>query len=270
MSLPLITVQSGPRNARTDPDTGIRYYTWEGRELPSVTSIRNLAGLPIKLAQWRTNQVIERAMTEYGTLGRMLGEADPKAVASWLRKAQDAKRDAAADVGRRVHDAAAEGKSPADVSSDIAPYLLQYRSWMADTGIQIVLVERQVFSLKHGYAGTFDLIGLFPKTGQYWLVDLKTGSGTYPEHAMQTEAYAQADFVGEDDITDITATGILKQVGLNNRAVLHLRPDGWTFKTLPSKPETWRAFRGMLAFAEWAVANPTLDDLIGATKDGHA
>src|SRR5262245_38201305 len=96
---PLIVVRSGPRNARTDPETGLRYYTWQGREYPSVTSIRNLAGMPHPLATWRTNQVIERAMVEYPTLGRMLGERDPKATATWLRKAATAKRDAAADLG---------------------------------------------------------------------------------------------------------------------------------------------------------------------------
>jgi hypothetical protein len=268
--VPLITVQTGPKNAYTNPETGIRYYRWQGQDFPSVTSIRNLAGMPIMLAQWRTNQVIERAMTEYQTLGRMLGETDPKTVAAWLRKAQDAKRDAAADLGKRVHDAAANGVSPANAPSDVAPFLLQYNDWLASTGLVIELVERQVWSPSVGYAGTFDMIARFPKKGECWLIDLKTGKGTYAEHALQTEAYARADFVGEDDIEDVAATAILRSIPKTNRAVLHLRPDGWSFKTLPGTDRTWVAFRALLNFAEWVDDNPTIDNLIGAVKEGHA
>jgi hypothetical protein len=268
--MPLITVTTGPRNARTDPESGIRYYSWNGAEYPSVTSIRNLAGMPIKLAQWRTNQVIERAMTEYPTLGKMLGEADPKAVASWLRAAQDKKRDEAADLGKRVHDAAANGVSPATAAPDVAPFLLQYKDWLSVTGLVIELVERQVWSLTQGYAGTFDLVGRFPKHNDYWMIDLKTGKGTYAEHALQTEAYARADFIGEDNVEDVAATVILKSILPPNRAVLHLRPDGWSFKTIPSTERTWKAFLSLLDFATWVDDNPTLDNLIGATKEGHA
>ena len=268
--MPLITVQTGPKNAYTNPDNGIRYYRWLGQDYPSVTSIRNLAGMPIMLAQWRTNQVIERAMTEYQTLGRMLGETDPKAVAAWLRKAQDVKRDQAADLGKRVHDAAANAVSPANAPSDVAPFLLQYYDWIKTTGIVIELVERQVWSPSIGYAGTFDMIGRFPKTGECWLIDLKTGKGTYAEHALQTEAYCRADFVGEDDIEDVAATAILRSIPQANRAVLHLRPDGWSFKTIPGTDRTWRAFRALLFFAEWVDDNPTIDNLIGAVKEGHA
>ena len=35
-----IVVSPGPRNARTDPETGLRTYRWQGRDLPSVTSLR--------------------------------------------------------------------------------------------------------------------------------------------------------------------------------------------------------------------------------------
>jgi hypothetical protein len=265
---PLITVASGPRNARTDPESGIRYYRWQGMEYPSVTSIRNLAGMPIRLAQWRTNQVIKRAMEEYQTLGRMLA-GDPLTVASWLRQAQDKERDAAANLGTRVHDAVEQGKNASQVPADEAPFLLQYQHFLNHSGLSILLKERQVWSPTEGYAGTFDFIGTF-KSSSPWMVDLKTGKGTYAEHALQTEAYARADFVGEDDIIDEAATRILKSIPPPNRAVLHLRPDGWCFKAIPSTERTWRAFLSLLDFAVWVDDNPTLDNLISGTKEGHA
>lgn len=269
---PLIVVSSGPRNARTDPESGLRYYMWQGEEFPSVTSIRNLAGMPHKLAQWRTNQVIDKAITEIGQLNQLLRDGtDPAAVAAWLRLGANKKRDAAADLGKRVHDAAEKGIALPDAAPDVAPILKQYLSWIASTGANIVLKERQVWSPRFGYAGTFDFIADFPKKpGDYWLIDLKTGGGTYPEHATQLEAYGRADFIGNDDIIDQPATAILKAVPGHNHAVLHLSPDGWTFKVIPSTERTWIAFRALLAFALWTDANPTLDLLVSATKEGHA
>jgi hypothetical protein len=268
---PLIVVSSGPRNARTDPESGLRYYTWQGVEYPSVTSVRNLAGMPHKLAQWRTNQVIDRTINEYATLTQMLRDGtSPEAVAAWLRLGANKKRDAAADLGKRVHDAAERGLNLTEVGPDVAPILKQYLSFISTTGIEIVLKERQVWSPTYGYAGTFDFIGRFPKNSDHWLVDLKTGGGTYPEHATQLEAYGRADFIGNDDIIDQAATDIFKQVAPSHHAVLHLSADGWTFKVIPSTERTWIAFRAILAFALWTDANPTLDTLITATIEGHA
>jgi hypothetical protein len=259
---PLITVTKGPRNAYTDPDTGLRFYTWDGNEYPSVTSVRNLAGMPHALANWRTNQVIEKAMTEYPALGRMLGDGtDPKAIASWLRKGGDQKRDVAAALGTAVHDAAASGMTLDKAPEDVAPFLLQYRKWLDDSKCEVLLSEKQVFNESIGYAGTFDLLGRM--RGQYWMIDLKTGKGTYPEHALQLEAYARAEFIGENDVVDQAATDLLEQV--SGRAVLHLRPDGWSFKIIPASDKTWVAFRGLLAFANWTYRNPNLDMLVSRT-----
>lgn len=257
---PLITVSSGPRNARTDPESGLRFYTWEGEEYPSVTSIRNLAGMPHPLANWRTNQVIERAMTKYADLGEMLRDGrDPKAVASWLRAATNEKRDLAAKLGIDVHDAASKGITLDKATPEVAPFLLQYQKWQEYTGIEVLLSERQIWNESIGYAGTFDLIGRFKRTKKTVMIDLKTGKGTYPEHAIQLEAYARGEFIGEDDVIDTAATDLLQSVEL--RAVLHLRADGWTMKFIPASERTWIAFRGLLVFANWAYMNPALDGL---------
>ena len=98
------------------------------------------------------------------------------------------------------------------------------------------------------------------------MIDLKTGTGMYPEHALQLEAYRRSEFIGEDDVVDQEATDILHQV--TGQAILHLRPDGWTFKVVPPSDETWRAFRGLLLFANWAYLNPSIDGLISASASG--
>lgn len=264
---PLIKVTSGPRNARTDPDTGLRFYTWQGEEYPSVTSVRNLAGMPHPLAAWRTNQVIKRAIEENATFQRMLADkTDPKAIATWLRQSANKERDAAADLGTRIHDAAQQGMTLDKAPADVAPFLHWYYEWVSDSKIDIKLTERQVWNEAIGYAGTFDMLGVM--RNQYWLIDLKTGKGTYPEHALQLEAYARGEFVGEDDVIDQPATDMLQQV--SGRAVLHLRPDGYSFKIIPAREDTWIAFRGLLAFARWQYANPVIDGLVSATKERKA
>jgi len=262
----LITVSSGPKNARTDPETGLRFYMWEGQEYPSVTSIRNLAGMPHKLAMWRTNQVIEKAIEEFPTFARMLNEGtDPKALATWLRAGGNKKRDIAADLGTRVHDAAAAGTDVSKVGTDVAPFLVQYKRWLAESDIEIMLSERQCWNVSEGYAGTFDLLGRFKRTGKVFLIDLKTGAGTYPEHALQLEAYSRCEFIGENDVVDTAATALFQQV--EGRAILHLRPEGWAFKVIDPKAygPLWMAFNDLLGFAMWTHANPTLDGLISKT-----
>jgi hypothetical protein len=260
----LITI--GPKNARTDPETGLRFYRWQGEEYPSVTSIRNLAGMPHKLAAWRTNQVIEKAIAEFPTFARMVNEgSDEKAIATWLRAGGNKKRDLAAELGTKVHDAAAAGVPVDKVGTDVAPFLVQYKRWLADSDIEIMLSERQVWNVSEGYAGTFDLLGRFKRTNKVFMIDLKTGAGTYPEHALQLEAYARCEFVGEDDVIDQAATDLLQKI--EGRAILHLRPEGWTFKVIkPSEyGKLWMAFSDLMGFAMWSYQNPTLDSLISRT-----
>ena len=152
-------------------------------------------------------------------------------------------------------------------ASDIAPFLVQYKRWLAESGVEIMLAERQIWNLTQGYAGTFDLIGRFKKSNRIFCVDIKTGKGTYPEHALQLEAYARGEFVGNDDVVDDAATKILRQV--EGRAILHLRPEGWSFKII--RPTLhgaiWMAFNDLLGFAMWVYANPNIDGLISHTID---
>lgn len=265
---PLIKVQVGPRNAHSEGD--VRFYRWKGNEYPSVTTVRRLAGMPFNLHQWALSQVVNRAIDGYAELGRILSRADDDAVKgakTWLRNAAIEERDKAAARGTAVHDAAATGKSLAQVSADVAPYLRQYLHWLAVSRAEILMVEKQIFNLDVGYAGTFDLLCRFPN-GAIWLIDIKTGKGTYPEHALQCCAYAMADFIGEDDEVDRVASELLRQA--TGLAVLHLGVDGWTFDEVLVTPELWQAFRALLVFGAWVHDNPKIDTLTRGHREGQA
>lgn len=267
----IMTVQVGPRNAYTN-EQGLRHYRWKGTDYPSVTTIRRMAGLPFGLHNWALNKVIERAISGTADLVKIIGDGSPDAIkgaGAWLRKASTEERDAAASLGTRIHDAAASGKSPTEVRADIAPSLIQYLHWLAKSRAKVLETERQVFNLKVGYAGTFDLLVELPD-GRIYLVDLKTGKNTYAEHVLQCVAYASAEFVGQDDVIDDEATTSLHQV--DGLAILHLSATGWKWQVI--KPEVieraWIAYRGLLVFATFCEEYPKIDGLLARTVEGAA
>lgn len=261
--------QSGPRNARTDRD-GLRFYSWRGRDLPSVTTVRRLAGLPHNLHQWTLTQVIDRAVDDWPGIAAQLATGTPtslEAVRRHLRLAATEERDRKAELGSAVHEAAAAGKALTEVGPDIAPYLRQDLDWRQVSKAEILLAERQVWNLEVGYAGTFDRLVHFPD-GSTWIVDLKTGKGAYGEHALQLMAYLMAEFVGEDDVIDQPATQLLHQV--SGIAVLHLRRASWEFYSLRPDAATWRAYRGLLAFATWIHEHADIEQVsLGSRKGGQ-
>ena len=258
---------SGPKNAWTDDD-GLRFYRWQDRELPSVTTIRRLAGLPHKLHQWELTQVINRAIDDWPGIAAQLRTGTPtslEAVRAHLRRAATEERDRKAALGSAVHEAAAANRVLTEVGPDVAKYLRQDLDWRLASKAEIVLAERQVFNLTVGYGGSFDRLVRFPD-GSLWIVDLKTGKGTFGEHALQLMAYLMAEFVGEDDQVDEPATELLRQV--SGIAVLHLRATGWVFHSLRPDRETWRAFRGLLAFATWIHEHAEIEQVSLGTRKG--
>jgi hypothetical protein len=281
---------SGPRNAFIQAGTGLRYYTWQGRAVPSVTSIRNMAGQPHALVSWKIAKVCDRAVDELDVLVAMLNrEPRPrervldknrrKEARAWLRAAHEEERDRAASRGTAVHLAAEHGETPETVTDytdpetgvvipaeEIRPKLRQYLAWMDDSGAVPVLRERQVWNLTLGYAGSFDLMVRFPN-GELWIVDLKTG-GTYSDHVLQQVAYLMAEFIGQDDVVDEDATTLLHQVA--GIALLHLQDDGWTFIRPVADPAAWDAFRGLLSFATWTRDHADESSFTVAARSGAA
>src|SRR5690349_4996475 len=131
----------GPRNARTDPKTGLRWYPWLGVEYVSVTTARRLAGIPIRLAEWQIGQVAARAIERAGEYAARLATADPDElvkVKQELRQAAVDKREARAALGTAVHQAIESQMGLSVVGSDIAPRLRQFLDWRTASGVEIL------------------------------------------------------------------------------------------------------------------------------------
>ena len=272
-----ITISSPP-NARTGA-SGLRTYTWRGRELPSVTSVQKLAGLPHGLHQWAISRVVDRATAEVDTLNAMLTrerkprervlEANRITEASrWLRAAATEERDNAAAVGSAVHDAASTGITPASIpdvldtikdgkpitvdGAEVRNRLEQFHDWLRTSKAEVLAQEFQVFNLTVGYGGQADLLVRFP-SGRVALVDLKTGTSVYAEHAVQLRAYREAEFVGRDDVVDETLTVML--FAATDLGILHLAEDHWEYIALVDDTTAGDAFRGLVTFATWMASH---------------
>lgn len=262
-----------PRNARIDSETGLRYYNWKGTEYPSMTSLLQLAGgVRFPVHQWAISQVVNRAVDNVDDLNRMLTQDDPKVLAAaktWLRRASTDARDTAADLGKRVHYAATSGLGYGQVGEDVLPFLRQYKAWLQDEKPDILAAEKQVFNLTKGYAGSYDLQARL-RDRRLATIDIKTGKGTYAEHALQVCGYALGEFIGEDDVIDVEATEYL--LNTNCMALLHLRPDGWEWQEVEVTRELVNAFNAMLVFSLWAHQNVrgSIDRLLINRKKGEA
>lgn len=246
-------------NARTDPDTGLRFYDWQGEEYPSVTSVRRLIGMPFTLHNWALSQVIDRAITDHALVDQMLKrpkrprERNREAniireVRKHLRAAATEERDLAGDRGSRAHDAIALGLAPEAVDPDIFGYVVQFIDFMQTMRPQILWSERQIWNLTYGYAGTGDALMQLP-SGLIYVVDYKTSKGVYIDHAIQLIAYGMGEFVGENDVIDQPATDLLRRA--DGLAVLHLSETDWEWIEVEANPVIFQGFLGSLTFAKF-------------------
>jgi hypothetical protein len=152
-----------------------QYLDASGGKLPSVTEI--LGGMGWKY------QVLIHWANKVGRQGLTVKEASGDA----------------AKVGNIAHDrieAFLLGKrydrqsEPVDLWERSTVALDSFKRWHDDNGHRIEVLETECLMVdtEQGYGGTADLICLLD--GQPAILDYKTGSGIYPEVAVQLEGYA--------------------------------------------------------------------------------
>ena len=238
-------------------------YRLDGAWVPGVTTLIG-KGLPKPaLPYWSAKTVAEWVadnpdLTE--DLKRMGGRGPAVA---FLKELPWQKRDEAAIRGTDVH-ALAERLVHGDeveVPEHLAAHVQGYVDWLDKFSPQALLTERACASRKWGYAGTFDAILTFesgPLAGKTVLADWKTSSGVYGETALQTAAYARAEFYVDDEGSEagmphIDATG-----------VLHVQEHGSEFYVLNDSPTAIdEAFKVFTHIAYVAKRTDWIKDRIG-------
>jgi hypothetical protein len=97
------------------------------------------------------------------------------------------------------------------------PFLRGLCKWWLDSQPEFVAVEQIVGSVKHRYAGRFDLLLRYPGSDELVLADLKTGKDVRPDsHFRQLRGYEVAwremggEPIGRMEIINVRPTGELK------------------------------------------------------------
>lgn len=257
---------TNPKHAR-DTERG-RYYTDPagGPDLVSVTNIIDTAvDKSMALVPWGVKLTVEYLLDRWRILTHRVTDDRP-ALTRELKAIHRDVREQAADLGDRVH-AAAEAHvlgSPTVVDYEVAPYLHQFRLWLASWRIDIdkhvVAAEITVLHRRLGYAGTADLMVWLP-TGpdgrlELWLIDYKSSAtrpakSVYPENTLQLAALRFAETVLLPDDTEEPMPRI------ERTGVLNLRAGSHALVPMPADRAAHRAFRGALETTKWLHAAPS-------------
>jgi hypothetical protein len=217
---------------REDYGKGHRYYI-DGARVPGCTTILN-SGFPKQMAKWGAEQAAAKAINNWNKLGRMPISQRLKE----LEKAPWEDMDRAGIKGTRVHklaEALLNGEA-VSVPADLAGYVKAARKFLTDWKVQPVLVEAPVFSRKHQYGATLDLLALLADD-QSWLIDWKTNrSGPFGDVAFQLAASRYADFMMSDDGSEQPLPEI------NQCGVVWLRDGEYVFYPYEVSRKTFRQF----------------------------
>ena len=229
-------------------------YSWfdgvtDSGPLPSVTTILNIVDKSGALVGWAKRETATCAVRNLDMLATMRATGGDAAAVNWLKAIPDYQRDTAADIGTRVHalaESVARGEAVQPTEEE-RPFVVAYRRFMEEWQPRYLAIEDMVASLEHGYAGTLDAI--VEMAGDVYMLDVKTGTGIYPETSLQLAAYSWASFIGRPG--DATRYAMPK---ITAHAVLHLRPEnGGQYEVVPYDvtPRTFEAFLQARALYEW-------------------
>ena len=180
-------------------------YRLDNKHVTGVTTILS-GGIPKPaLVRWAP-RVVADWVTDPGNLEELqyLLAGDRDEAARFLAGLPTKDRDSAAERGTEVHDLAEHlaKAGEADVPDELFGFLDGYMEFLDTWQITPVLAEVALANREHWYAGKVDLLATSPvlmtpediEAGKVIQIDLKTSKGVYLETALQTAAYARAEF----------------------------------------------------------------------------
>lgn len=203
---------AGPR--RAVPTQKGRYYSDPKDLLARYVSVTNVIDTINKpaLVGWAARSVAEEAVHNLVHVTK-LSRTNKDAAVAWLKGKPYEARDAAANLGSRVHGLAEGhqlGHDMRELEDDERGMVEQYLAFQDDWKPQYEATEATVCNRTHGYAGTLDGLLTFPdvplpKAGRALVVaDYKTGrTGPYAEWGLQTAAYANAETLWLPDDSEV-------------------------------------------------------------------
>jgi len=251
----MLTTPPDDRDLIRSQNRGSRTYAIGGQSYPSVTSIISQGEAKPALINWAKKVTAEAAVAQHELVKTLIDTDGPQAAIDHLKGAAYRQRNAAGDLGSRLHEVAEyevlEGKEYPDPGDPEARELLNhFRHFLAEVQPEFVAVEAVVVNQDYGYAGTLDACATIPMLRELGpvLLDWKSGSGVYGSYGMQLAAYANAESV-------VGPNGLESWEGVTNTEVayvVHITPRGWRLVEMHIGEETFDAFLSCMQMAEWA------------------
>lgn len=168
-------------------------YTYNGEKVPGVTTITGVINKPF-LVGWASNMAADFVASNLEA-GKVYDEMELINIIDGARKAHYMKKKSAGDVGTLVHNFLEQyitGQNPSTLVHEEARKAAdRFMSWVNVNKVKFRLNEQQIYSRKHGYAGTLDFVCEID--GKLWLGDIKTSNRIYKvEYGAQMAAYRMA------------------------------------------------------------------------------
>lgn len=163
-----------------------------------------------------------------------------------------------AAIGDNIHaaiDAEVNGEPiPPLVTITAQRMFVQWLEFRKQYAPQIERTEYTVWSYKHGYAGTGDLLWL--KDGERWAIDTKSGTRVQPKVGLQCSAIQFADVILSDTDDSEMPMPPVQRIG-----VLHIRPRSIRLYEIKKADKAFEAFLACKTLFDWVRYDK--DDTIG-------
>jgi Domain of unknown function DUF83 len=162
-------------------------FYWVGDEpFPTVTTILQVKNKPA-LLRWHMEQVYWAVVK------------NPSVSKEEALLASSKVSDLAKTRGTTVHSIVEHYKEGSDIAQVLENvpdpykgYAQAFHNWINNNDFTVIQHEKTVISRKHKFAGTLDMLAKNKKSGEVYLIDVKTGKQIYREAFYQLSAYRQA------------------------------------------------------------------------------
>lgn len=204
-------------------------YTLDGKRLTGVTTIIGVLDKPALVA-WSANTAVdyikqnsELIKGQYDNWTYIIQENKLEEA----RNAWSQKRDKAGDIGTTIHNAIEEyvkskiNNQPEPILTlldDARKMFEKFKEWEKEHDVKFLLSEQKLYSEKHWFAGTVDLV--VEIKGKKFIADIKTAKDIYTTNYIQMAGYhiALEELGKVKDLEGYIVINLPKEIKKNGKA----------------------------------------------------